>query len=55
MPRPPVHLVRPAVLREAGLPLPNGAAGAAVEAAFPLLAAMLDVVARQVDVVLGGI
>lgn len=47
-------------LREAGLPVPNGSgpgggAQAALEAAFPLPAAVLDAVSRQLDVVLRGI
>ncbi len=50
-------------LREAGLPVPSDAArgspradaGAALEAAFPLPPAILEAVARQLDVVLGGI
>ncbi len=42
-------------LREAGQPVPATGAAAALESAFPLPPAMLDAIARQIDVVLGGI
>lgn len=42
-------------LREAGLPVPNTGAAAALDAAFPLPPAILDAVSRQLDVVMRGI